>query len=164
MDLHYKFNDKVYSLKATRQDSVISIEYDGSTVPVRWTKLRDNYYTLNIDGVDVRAVMEGEGAVRHVFLKGDIYQLEKVAASGKGSKIEEEMITGDLVAPLTGKVVKILAEEGETVEEKQPVMIVEAMKMEHKLRAPFNGTVEKVHVAPGDMVQGGDLLIQIDEA
>jgi len=52
---------------------------------------------------------------------------------------------------------------GDTVAAGQVVMIVEAMKMEHRITAPQAGTVTEVRARPGDQVNGGDLLAILDE-
>ncbi|MDR0990084.1 MAG: biotin/lipoyl-binding protein [Propionibacteriaceae bacterium] len=64
-------------------------------------------------------------------------------------------------APLAGTVNRVLVEVGQTVEEGDIVLILEAMKMETEIAAPANGQVKQILVAPGDPVQGGQSLIEI---
>jgi biotin carboxyl carrier protein len=66
-----------------------------------------------------------------------------------------------LVAPMPGKVVRVLVEAGDRVSARQPVVVVEAMKMENELRASREGTVAEVHVREGMSVDAGALLIVI---
>jgi len=72
--------------------------------------------------------------------------------------------TGDvsITAPIPGLIVKIEVQEGDEVVEGQPVAILEAMKMENEIRAPRAGTVRRVHVAPGESVEQGDVLITLE--
>jgi propionyl-CoA carboxylase alpha chain len=65
---------------------------------------------------------------------------------------------GSLVAPMPGSVVRVEAAVGQRVGAGQPVMVLEAMKMEHQIVAPADGLVSEVRVAPGDQVQAGDVL------
>lgn len=65
-------------------------------------------------------------------------------------------------APLSGDVLKVLADEGSAVKEGQEIMILEAMKMETKVVSPKNGKIAKVFVAPGDKVESGDPLAAIE--
>ena len=67
---------------------------------------------------------------------------------------------GSLVAPMPGKLVRIVAEAGTTVKKGQPLLILEAMKMEHTIRAPHAGTVTKVNFALNDLVEQGAQLIE----
>jgi biotin carboxyl carrier protein len=66
-----------------------------------------------------------------------------------------------LMAPMPGKVVRLLVKAGDTVGARQPVVVVEAMKMENELRASRDGTVTEVHAREGMSVDAGALLIVI---
>jgi acetyl/propionyl-CoA carboxylase alpha subunit len=68
-----------------------------------------------------------------------------------------------LVAPMPGVVVRVLAEEGDRVEPRQPLVVLEAMKMETPLVSPYEAVVKRVHVAEGDRVAGGALLVELEE-
>ena len=75
-----------------------------------------------------------------------------------------EAVAGGLVAPMPGTVLAVHVTPGDTVARGQLLMIVEAMKMEHRITAPAAGTVSEVRARPGDQVNGGDLLAVLDEA
>lgn len=64
-----------------------------------------------------------------------------------------------VVTPMPGKVVKVLVQNGETVQCGQPLMILEAMKMEHIIRAPQDAEVESVFFESGDFVEDGRCLL-----
>jgi biotin carboxyl carrier protein len=64
-------------------------------------------------------------------------------------------------APMPGLVVEVLVQPGAAVEAGQPVVIVEAMKMQNELVAPLKGRVARVSVAPGAAVDTGQLLVAI---
>jgi biotin carboxyl carrier protein len=66
-----------------------------------------------------------------------------------------------LVAPMPGKVVRVLVKAGDRVAGRQPVVVVEAMKMENELRASREGTVAEIHVSEGMSVDAGTLLVVI---
>jgi propionyl-CoA carboxylase alpha chain len=71
-------------------------------------------------------------------------------------------VAGGLVAPMPGTVLAVHVAPGEPVAAGQLVMIVEAMKMEHRITAPHAGTVTEVRARPGDQVSGGDLVAVLD--
>lgn len=68
-----------------------------------------------------------------------------------------------LTAPMPGVVVRVLAGEGDRVEPRQPLVVLEAMKMETPLVSPYEAVVKRVHVAEGDRVAGGALLVELEE-
>jgi acetyl/propionyl-CoA carboxylase alpha subunit len=68
-----------------------------------------------------------------------------------------------VVAPMPGTVIKVLVHEGLTVAARQPLVVLEAMKMETPLASPYDATVRAVHVQEGDRVAGGAVLVELDE-
>ena len=78
---------------------------------------------------------------------------------------EEAVQTGTgpqrIVAPMPGKVVRVLVNKGEAVHARQPVVVIEAMKMENELRAASDGTLAEIHVRDGQSVDAGALLVVI---
>jgi propionyl-CoA carboxylase alpha chain len=70
----------------------------------------------------------------------------------------QQAVAGGLIAPMPGKVVKVLVEAGQSVAAGSPLLVLEAMKMEHTVRAADAGTVQAIHVAVGDQVDADRLL------
>ncbi|MGG5315292.1 acetyl-CoA carboxylase biotin carboxyl carrier protein subunit [Enterococcus sp. AZ072] len=66
-----------------------------------------------------------------------------------------------LTAPMPGAILKVLVNVGDAVKQNQPLMILEAMKMENEIVASSDGTVTGIHVQPGDVVNPGDPLITV---
>jgi biotin carboxyl carrier protein len=64
-----------------------------------------------------------------------------------------------IVAPMPGRIVKVLVKPGQSVSARQPLLVVEAMKMENELRAPRGGTVAEVRVAEGSSVEANAVLV-----
>ncbi len=69
----------------------------------------------------------------------------------------------EVVAPMVGKVVKILVEKGQEVSEDDPVLMLEAMKVEMPVVAPEDGTVLNIKIAEGDTVEGDQVLMEIED-
>jgi biotin carboxyl carrier protein len=67
-----------------------------------------------------------------------------------------------IVAPMPGKVVRILAQPGTPVEHGQGVIVIEAMKMQNELKSPKKGTVKKVTVREGAAVEAGQSLAEVE--
>ena len=68
-----------------------------------------------------------------------------------------------LAAPMPGTVLKVLVAAGDAVAARQPLVVLEAMKMETPLVSPYDATVRAVHVAEGDRVAGGTVLVELEE-
>jgi 3-methylcrotonyl-CoA carboxylase alpha subunit len=69
---------------------------------------------------------------------------------------------GRITAPMPGKIVKIAVRDGDTVNMHDLLIVLEAMKMEHRIEAPGNGTIGAVHVREGDIVPGDTVLIELE--
>jgi propionyl-CoA carboxylase alpha chain len=76
---------------------------------------------------------------------------------------EKETVEGGLVAPLPGGVIAVAVAAGDVVRAGQLLVVVEAMKMEHRITAPADGTVAEVRAAVGDQVAAGDLLVVLHD-
>ena len=101
-----------------------------------------------------------------VYVKGHAFetsvpQLQRYGARGGGAAAADETAPRTIVAPMPGRVVKVLVTAGQAVEARQPLVIVEAMKMENELRAPRAGTVASVLVADGMPVEAGTVLVVV---
>jgi len=73
------------------------------------------------------------------------------------------MMTHEIVAPLDGKVFQLKINPGDTVEEDEEILVIEAMKMETPIFVPCDGTVREIRVQEGDEVAEDDILAIIDE-
>ena len=67
-----------------------------------------------------------------------------------------------VVAPMPGTVLAVLVAAGDAVQPRQPLVVLEAMKMEHPVASPFEGVVKAVRVDPGDRVAGGAVLVELE--
>ena len=95
-----------------------------------------------------------------LFGGGEAYSAQRLKASGKvgGSAASD----GSLRAPMPGKIVAVSAAVGDVVVKGQPIVVLEAMKMEHALVAPFDGTVSGVGAAVGDQVAADAVLATVN--
>ena len=68
-----------------------------------------------------------------------------------------------LTAPMPGTVIRVLVSKGDKVQPRQPLVVLEAMKMETPVVSPYEAVVRAVHVSEGDRVAGGELLVELEE-
>ena len=86
--------------------------------------------------------------------------VDETAHAAAGAARSEQ---SSLTAPMPGTVLKVLAAAGDRVEPRQTLLILEAMKMETPVVSPYEATVKAVHVAEGDQVTGGAVLVELEE-
>ncbi len=116
---------------------------------------------LVVDGATRRAVVVRAGDRLLVALDGRAHAFafgEEARGDAAGTGV------GVVVAPMPGRIVRVLVAAGDAVEAGQPLVVLEAMKMETALRAEIAGTVAVVAATEGAMVDGGAVLIEITPA
>ena len=96
----------------------------------------------------------------HIFADGECLTISQRYSGGAGGSASD----GAILAPMPGKVIAVDVAAGDTVTKGQKLLVLEAMKMEHALTAPFDGTVAELTVAVGSQVQVEALLVRVEKA
>jgi 3-methylcrotonyl-CoA carboxylase alpha subunit len=137
------------------------LDVDGAPLEVTAERLGDGRWRL-VDGAKtVVAEVTAVGERRFVRLGTLDFVLDREAG---GRRRKAAGHGGGLEAPMPGLVTRVLVAPGDEVKKNQPLMALEAMKMEHVIRAPRDGRIARVSAARGEMVQGGVALIELEDA
>jgi 3-methylcrotonyl-CoA carboxylase alpha subunit len=138
------------------------LEVNGKAHPLALVSREQGQYAIRLDGTALQGSVFREGEVLHVFTGGQHYALtwnDPMLHAG-----DLEAAGGRLTAPMPGKVVAVIAANGQTVKKGEPLVIMEAMKMEHTISAPSDGLVEEVLYQVGDQVADGAPLLAFKAA
>lgn len=109
-------------------------------------------------GRSTRILTAAAGDRIFVWCDGVTHSFERVRASRSGSGAEHG---GDLLAPMPGRVRKVAVRAGDTIARGMVLIVLEAMKMEHAIRAPRDGILKRLFVKEGDLVDAGVELAEI---
>jgi len=109
-------------------------------------------------GRSPRVVTAVAGDQIFVWCDGASYAFERVRSARAAAGSEHG---SDLLAPMPGRVRKVFAAAGDRVERGMVLIVLEAMKMEHAIRAPQDGTLKRLLVKEGDLVDAGVELAEI---
>jgi len=126
-------------------DTELTVLVDGRSTPVLLVRDKDRW---------IARIAGREIVVREVEEEGGGRRADAGGRSPDGGL--------QVRPPMPGKVVKVLAAEGDAVRRNQALVIVEAMKMENEIRSAIDGRVRKVHVAEGDLVDPGRSMIELE--
>ncbi len=151
----------------------LAVSLGGSTYRVDAAEVVPGWLSLLVDGRSHRlVVVEPSAGVRRpdapagrwrVLLDAETYDVEVGRSTRTGGGPGRSTAhAGDVRAPMPGLVVALPAAAGLRVESGQPLVIMEAMKMQMEVRAPRAGTVRQIHVAAGQEVAGGQLLATLE--
>ena len=157
-NLLFRLGDSQQSVQIGYEDKRYCLSLNGRRVLARGELQPRGPLRVELDGrrMDASCVVAGER--RHVFLNGRAWQLARVdplyfSAESSGAE-------GGLLAPMPGTIIALLAEVGVRVEKGAPLLILEAMKMEHTITAPVAGAVQNFRFGVGDQVSDGAELVE----
>ncbi len=163
--LSFTIGRETQQLRARRTEGGWQIAHAGGQIDARVVAIRASELALEIGGALERFRVAGdESGELLVGWRGATYRLvrpvplsaDSVGRAGHGHD------GASLSAPMPGTLIKVLVGEGEQVAEGQPLLVLEAMKMEHTVVAPYAGTVRRLPYAAGSSVAGGADLIELE--
>lgn len=141
------FNGKNTEIKIKEDEKLGSyIVWKGKKIPVEVLSQNQNRFEILLDGVSYNFTIETPTS----------YKRRKFLDKNKGNKSIEI-----LLAPMPGKIVEVLTEENREVRAGEPLLILEAMKMQNELQAPAAGKISKISVKAGQSVLKDDIMVEI---
>ncbi|MCB0356811.1 MAG: acetyl-CoA carboxylase biotin carboxyl carrier protein subunit [Bdellovibrionales bacterium] len=111
-------------------------------------------YLIDVVSEGIQYEVYTRGSYRSLELFNDEMLLHESLKGNKGLGGGNSLGSG-----MPGKIVKVLVKEGDEVKEGEPILIMEAMKMENEMRASRDAKIKKIHVKEGDSVEGGATLV-----
>ena len=151
-----------YQVGLTYRHDGWEIDLDGQRQRVELVAQDGAELSLRVGETSLHGCVRRDGELFHVFTGGRHFTLsynDPMAHAG-----EQEATGGRLTAPMPGKVVAVMASSGQEVKKGEPLVIMEAMKMEHTISAPSDGLVEEVLYQVGDQVADGAPLLAFKAA
>jgi 3-methylcrotonyl-CoA carboxylase alpha subunit len=139
-----------------RRDGFV-FDLAGGAMRARGTLAADGRLAADLDGARLAAGIVRRGDELTVFVDGAAHRLQLYDPLAAAEAAE--VTGGRMTAPMPGKVVDVRVTPGAKVKRGTPLLVLEAMKMEHTIAAPADGTVENVYYAVGDQVEEGAELI-----
>ncbi|NIP14534.1 MAG: biotin/lipoyl-binding protein [Pseudomonadales bacterium] len=143
-----------------RRDGLFRFLADDAEKLVRVHSIGDGESDLEIDGQRLRFIVGRHGDSWMVHGSSgsvELLELPRYPVAGAGDE------GSGLLAPMPGRVLETQVAEGSEVVKGQLLLILEAMKMEHRITAPRDGVVAQVHVTADDQVENGQLLVTLTE-
>jgi len=161
LTLHFRYGAEALMVDATPEGRGWTLKLGERDCHATAERGSDGRFSVMLDGVRCPLrVLEHDGELA-VFQGGESWQF--TAIDPLAPPAGTDIAGGRLTAPMPGRVIQLLVGAGEAVRQGQPMMVIEAMKMEHTIAAPRDGIVEAVHYAAGDPVEEGAELIALAE-
>jgi len=158
-------DDKTYRLELARSEGAWRCRLDGQEVQVDGVLARHDTLSLLIDGKAYEVKRERTATGLYLSLGQGRYSAElrdPRSLRGRQRRASADPGLKKLIAPMPGKVVRVLLRENAEVEPGQGVLVVEAMKMQNEVRSPKKGVVQKILADVGTAVNAGDVLAIVE--
>jgi biotin carboxyl carrier protein len=144
---------------------LIRVKVDEREYLIDVTNPSPGLYSLLVHGQVFSAVVSQRRGKREVQVGSWIASVEVAPSQGQRPSAKSAAAIGgrqEIIAPMSGRVVKVLVEPGQTVQDGESLVILEAMKMETEIRAVARGRVKGVQVAADMAVEAGQLLLVVE--
>jgi biotin carboxyl carrier protein len=139
-----------------------TVAVDGAPHTVEATLLDPSLLELVVDGITRTLPVMRVGDAYHIAIDGEVYVLTPEVAGVAATDHPVVLAPPQIVAPMPGKVLQVLVGAGQRIGTGDGLLVLEAMKMEHRITAEAPATVRAVHVADGQMVDAGVVLIELE--
>ena len=161
MQSHWRDGDQIREVEVTSLGAGrYRVTVNGAEREVVAELLGDGRWRLASDGAVTLAEVTATGERRFVRLGTLDFVLTRERSGG--ARRREGGAGGSLESPMPGVVTRVMVAAGDTVAKGQPMVAIEAMKMEHVIRAPGPGRIKRVLAKPGEMVNGGVALVELE--
>jgi biotin carboxyl carrier protein len=160
MEYSVEIGGRVRHVAITRTGTKVSVSIDGEPYAVDPVSVDAQTLSLLVGQRSYEVTHAADAATGQLIVRVGSTPIA-VTLNGRrrwGRSAEAGSGPQRIMAPMPGKVVRVLVKQGDTVQARQPLVVVEAMKMENELRAARAGTVSELHAREGASVDAGALL------
>jgi biotin carboxyl carrier protein len=141
----------VFQVRVGDETYRVSVEFIGRDVLL-----------LKLDGRVFNVVVNSDTVSHSVIVNGRNFRVGKKSAVNILREDKGRIRKRDVKITMPGRVVRVLAAAGDAVEEGQPVLVLEAMKMQNEIKSPRRGRISRVHFSAGDYVEAGSILFSVE--
>jgi biotin carboxyl carrier protein len=153
-------------IELEREGAAWRVILDGRPAAVDVVEISPNILSILLDGqsfeISITPKPDGKLNLQNGSQEFTAEVIDPRAWSGRRHGHVEVEGRQQIVAPMPGKIVRLLVKAGERVETGQGILVVEAMKMQNEIRSPKSGTVERVLVKEGQPVNAGEILAWVN--
>jgi len=159
MFINYEHENHVYNVSVERRKNQYFVTYDNTEYKVEADEIKPGHLKIKLGDKVIKCVITKGDKDKFVFVEGDVFKVRNIELTG--AKKTKKKDDGNLNSPISGKVVSITIKDGEKVKKGDILMIIEAMKMEYLIRAPYNGKVKKVNFKEKDQIEIGQNTVEV---
>ena len=155
--------DEALALDYTQSGDRYEFSLNGHSGQAQLISARNGSMTLLFDGRAVQAHVVSHGGRILVAVEGRVYEFSTAQGNqGRERKSQAGGWEPEIRSPMPGKILEVRVGQGDEVEANQTLVVLEAMKMENALASGARARVKTIHVAPGELVELGQILVELE--
>lgn len=158
MELYYEHKNDMHKIQVEKKSDTWEIQIGDNTYMVSASDLRNGIINVTANDAVFHPRIYCNGQKRFIFLNGETYCLKRAVRFAT----THDHVEGEIMSPIGGKIVKVFVSAGDIVDKNQELLIIESMKMEHRVKAPMKGTVMKLRYSEGAIVDTGEVLVDME--
>ena len=166
MKFEVLINSKQHIVELERDTNIWRVSLDGAPVDADVAEIAPNIFSVLLDGKshEIRVTPNPSSTLTLQTGRNDFTAevIDPRAWRGRRHGALEAQGRQQILAPMPGKIIRVLVQAGEKVQAGQGLLVVEAMKMQNEIRSPKSGTVERLLAKEGQPVNSGEVLAWID--
>jgi biotin carboxyl carrier protein len=171
MELQIRIGGQTHTIVVETDGNLFTVTSGGETWKADVARVDESTFSLIFPerghaSIEIGLAPAGTGGDFTVHLAGGVTPVTRLSGAARfgrrGGPAEQAVGTQQILAPMPGKIVRVLVKPGDDVKARQGVVVVEAMKMENELRSPKDGRVVEVSVTEGMSVESGRLLVTVE--
>ena len=165
MKLHADVGDERHEIEITREGRRVFASVDGRTYELEASEPEPGVFLLKHEDRVYEATVNKSKGSTHVRIgrhEYDIRLVDPKRLRGASGAADHGDGVAEIKTAMPGKVVRILVKAGDTVEQGDGILVVEAMKMQNELRSPKSGVVKDLRAKEGATVGAGDILATVE--
>jgi biotin carboxyl carrier protein len=158
MELYYEHGTSTYKIEVEQQPDFWEVHINDRVYQVSASELGGGQIQVIANGLPFHPRVFCSGRNRFIFFDGETYQLKRAIHAAAS----HDHVEGEILSPIGGKIVKIFVSEGDIVDKNENLLIIESMKMEHRVKAPMKGTVMRLRYGEDAIVDTGEVLVDME--
>lgn len=166
MEFEFIINDVLKKISVEKKENLLVFSDGIKSFEADVQCISPNQISILVESRSYQVYFAQDKDSRYFYIDGQQFVVKEPSEEGVESfrKGEERTPEGTLLvkAPMPGKVIKVNVKEKDAVRKNQTLAIVEAMKMENEIKASVDGTIKKIHVSAGDLVDSEKPLIELE--
>ncbi len=161
MFINYEHNNHVYNVTIERRNESYFVTYDNTEYKVLAEEIKPGHLQIIVGDRLIKSVVTEGDKEKFVFIDGDVYKVLPVELTGRKKLRDQDSVESDLDSPISGRIVQVKVKKGDNVKKGDILIVIEAMKMEYLIRAPYDGKVIDVHFNEKDQIEIGQTTVEL---